>query len=50
MRAGVWMALALALAGCAGGGEYPLSRAAAGPSDPVLTMPVPLLPAMPVAG
>ena len=50
MRTGFWMALALAIAGCAGGTQYPLTRAAAAPSDPVLSMPVPLLPAMPVAG
>ena len=53
MRGWFWLAalvVAMAVAGRAGSGRYPIGRAAAGPDDPVLGMPVPVLPAMPVAG
>ena len=38
------LAAALVLAACAGAGRYPVSRAAAGPDDPVLGMVVPPVP------
>jgi len=43
-RACILAALAALLLGCAGPGAYPVSRAVAGPDDPVLSMPVPPLP------
>jgi hypothetical protein len=38
------VAAVLWVSGCAGPGEYPVSRAKAGADDPVLEMPVPPLP------
>ena len=38
------VAAVMSLAGCAGPGYYPISRAKAGPTDPVLSLAVPFVP------